>query len=274
MKRITIRQSYYSRKKRRKVKIPCLKKRILGDLILFLILFLSLFYFLFFSPFFKIKEMKISGGDIKSASFSTRLLIEKMGKNIFLFSVSKIEKEILKNCPNLKKAELHRKWPAGLVLTLEKRQPIALFCLPSEPDNCLFFIDEEGIVFEKGKNDQEGDLLKIFSGSNNGKIEEIAPGEMVLSQEKIKQIVEISEGVKKVLKTNSCLKVFLGEGERVDLETEEGWKIYFDLSVDSKISLTKLKLLLGKEITPEKRVNLEYIDLRFSKAYYKLRERE
>jgi len=61
----------------------------------------------------------------------------------------------------------------------------------------------------------------------------------------------------------------LKEDKRLDIKTAEGWEIYFDLSSDVNFALTKLGLLLEKEIPLEKRGDLSYIDLRFSKVYYK-----
>ena len=59
---------------------------------------------------------------------------------------------------------------------------------------------------------------------------------------------------------------------RLDIKTGEGWQIYFNTDTDSDITsqLTKLDLLLQKEISAESRQSLQYIDLRFKdRAYYK-----
>jgi len=57
--------------------------------------------------------------------------------------------------------------------------------------------------------------------------------------------------------------------ERLNIKTSENWQIYFNLESDINLQITKLNLPLKEEISPEKRENLEYIDVRFSRAYYK-----
>ena len=50
---------------------------------------------------------------------------------------------------------------------------------------------------------------------------------------------------------------------RLNTETRENWKIYFDLdkNADINFQLTKLKLLFDGEISPQTRKNLRYINL-------------
>ena len=57
--------------------------------------------------------------------------------------------------------------------------------------------------------------------------------------------------------------------ERLNVKTSEGWEIYFNTADDLDWQVQELALVLEKQITPEKRRNLEYIDLRFSRVYYK-----
>jgi hypothetical protein len=51
---------------------------------------------------------------------------------------------------------------------------------------------------------------------------------------------------------------------RLDVNTSENWRIYFDLGPDSDINLqlTKLNLLLNGGISTASRKTLRYIDLR------------
>jgi len=55
----------------------------------------------------------------------------------------------------------------------------------------------------------------------------------------------------------------------LDAETTEGWTVRFNLKGDLDWQVTELRLALEKQISPEKRKSLEYIDLRFSRVYYK-----
>jgi len=69
------------------------------------------------------------------------------------------------------------------------------------------------------------------------------------------------------------LEVSIISEERLNAKTSEGWEIYFNLEGDINWQLTKLGAVLEKEIPPEKRENLEYIDLRFGNfAPFKYRD--
>ncbi len=82
------------------------------------------------------------------------------------------------------------------------------------------------------------------------------------------QILKIKNVLEKEMGINTE-KFTLKNPERLNVKTTEGWEIYFDLSGDIDLALTKLHLLLEKEISPEARKDLQYIDLRFTKVYYK-----
>ena len=56
---------------------------------------------------------------------------------------------------------------------------------------------------------------------------------------------------------------------RFNAKTAEGWEVYFTPKEDLNWQITELKAVLENEISPERRGNLEYIDLRFEKIYIK-----
>jgi len=57
---------------------------------------------------------------------------------------------------------------------------------------------------------------------------------------------------------------------KITVRMKEGWEAYFQRDTqDIPLELLKLNLILKKELPPEKRKNLQYIELRFSKSYYK-----
>jgi len=183
-----------------------------------------------------------------------------------------IENEILEKYPEIKNAYLKKKFPDSLVLEIEKRRLIGIFCSgiksEEEKENC-FLIDDEGIIFGdvifggQISEDEQKDLIIIFSENEDKNL-----GEEAVSKDKIDKLLKINSELEK----NFEIKVeefVLKEDKRLDIKTAEGWEIYFDLSSDVNFALTKLGLLLEKEIPLEKRGDLSYIDLRFSKVYYK-----
>ena len=131
-------------------------------------------------------------------------------------------------------------------------QPAALWCGNKE----CFLSDENGRIFKKAAPEAETDLIRVF-------------GEKELFSQQIDRILEIKSKLEKNLKME-IKKAHLVSPKRLDLENSEGWRIYFNLEEDSDWQIQKLGLVLEKQISPEERKNLKYIDLRFSRVYYKL----
>ena len=93
-------------------------------------------------------------------------------------------------------------------------------------------------------------------------------GQTKPSKEIISEILKIQKQLQDKFKINTE-EFILSDNQRLDVKTSENWEVYFDLSTDISLSLVQLNLLLEKEISLEQRKNLKYIDLRFSRAYYK-----
>lgn len=204
-------------------------------------------YFLFFSGVFRIEKISVSGGE-KISEENIKTLIHK--GNIFLADTEEIEKNILSNFPQIGKVEIHRNFPDALDVLVMERMPAALWC---DEARC-FLADNEGVVFEESA--PETDLIKI-TGTKE-----------MLNKEKISQIMEIRDRVKDNLGI-TITRAFIATEERLNVKTSEGWEVYFNLKKDFDWQITELSLVLEKQISPEKRKKLEYIDLRFSRVFYK-----
>jgi len=262
----------YRPKRRFKKRKSIFKNRLFWDFVLFSILIFLIFYLFFLSEIFKIKEIKVSSSEIYLKKEIETLLERELAHNFFLVNSKEIENEILEKYPEIKNAYLKKKFPDSLVLEIEKRRLIGIFCSgiksEEEKENC-FLIDDEGIIFGdvifggQISEDEQKDLIIIFSENEDKNL-----GEEAVSKDKIDKLLKINSELEK----NFEIKVeefVLKEDKRLDIKTAEGWEIYFDLSSDVNFALTKLGLLLEKEIPLEKRGDLSYIDLRFSKVYYK-----
>lgn len=101
----------------------------------------------------------------------------------------------------------------------------------------------------------------------------VEEGALVLGKKiLIPQILELILKIKKDLRENLKIEIkdfTIVSERRLNVRTDENWEIYFSLEKDTTLELTKLKVLLEKEIPLEQRRNLEYIDLRFEKIFYK-----
>lgn len=244
-----------------------LKSRFFRDFVLIPALVILVFYFFFLSEIFKIKEIQIfAPEDISKEEIQTVLEIKLKApflyffhkNSFFLVHSKKIEEEISNEYPEIKEVNLKKEFPKTLILEIKKREAAGIWCFSEE--NC-FLIDSDGIIFRGSTLE---DLMVIFL--KDGEIKNL--GEEIIPKEKMNQLLGIHNELEEGLQVD-VEKLTLSSENRLDVKTVEGWEIYFDLSGDINLALTKLGLLLEKEIPPQARENLQYIDLRFSKVYYK-----
>ncbi len=263
-----MKKSQYLRKNRQlKKKKPILRNRFFWIFVLISLLSGTAIYFTIFSPTFQVKEIKISGVQKLRAEDLQNTIqrpIEKKiaifpTKSIFLINLGEIKGTLLKEFARLEKVDLKRILPATLIIQIQERQPVGVWCKESS----CFLIDKNGIIFEESSM---GDGLVIWSNKN----ENVILGQKVLDENLISSILMVKEK----LSTNSKIEArdfIIVDNERLNVKTGEGWEAYFDPTKNMEWQLTELSLVLEKEIPFEKRGNLEYIDLRFSKVYYKYR---
>ena len=254
-------------KKRFRVK----KKKSIFKSKLFWILFLcflsvcGLVYLLIFSQVFQVKEIDISGNLIISNEQLLKIIepnIRKQiiweTKSIFLIDLNKIKQEILKRFPEIENIELKRRLPELLISEVKERQVFASIRLPSGK---IFSVDKYGIVFEERQ--RQNDLLIDFSNEK-----EFAFGENVIEAEKLKAIFEIKELLQKRFDIETEGLLFLGD--RLNVATSQGFKIYFGFTADVEDQIFNLEMLGKEQLKAEDLQNLEYIDLRFGdKVFYK-----
>jgi len=224
-------------------------------LVLFLIFAGEIFYIVYFFSYFQIKEISVSG-NAKVKTETIESFIEK--GSIFLVDSKKITGNILSSFPQIAEAKIDRKFPDKLNLTITEREAVANFCL----EEC-FLIDKTGVIFAPVRNDisngvRESDLLKIQKIDD----EQLELGSKVLEEEMVNLILDIESRMKNDLKI-AINEVLVVSEDRLDIKTAEGWVFYFNTKNDLAWQMTKLKAVLDEEIPPDRRKNLEYIDLRF-----------
>ena len=263
-------KKFYKKKKKTKLILLMLKSRFFWLALSVLTVGVALFYFSVFSSFFQIKKIKVSGNekvaadDIKNAVSNNvgRRIIFFDTKSIFLADFEKAKKILLKSFPKISQVKLKRKLFNTLLVRVEERRPVAVFCR----DNDCFLIDGKGVIFEKALEPYSG--LEIRRTSQ---IAELNLGARAVEEEKMSRILEI----KAKMEDNfgiSLKKILILSDTKLNVETEEGWEIYFNPEKDLNWQITELSAILKKELfSPNKRKNLKYIDLRFNKVYISLK---
>jgi len=259
-------------KKRFKKKIPIYKKRFFWYLVLAILGVSGLTYLVLFSPVFKIDKIEITGipnleektQEIIKTETENKFLFFIKKDNLFLFNANLVARQLLGAFPELKSAELKKHFPDSLSLTLQQRMPVATWAFSTSSSENYFLVDETGVTFEEYKTGKATTTLPLIVSKDA--IDEITLGKQIIDENKMKLILKIDTNLESLALPTNHFSIM---ENNLTAFLKEGWRIEFNLESDIDLTLAKLKLLLEKEITEEKRKTLEYIDLRFNKAYYK-----
>ncbi|MFA6190090.1 MAG: FtsQ-type POTRA domain-containing protein [Candidatus Staskawiczbacteria bacterium] len=239
-------------------------------LLLILIVIISGFYFLFFYPGLQIKNILISGNvkiNTQNLNDATYNYIEKelasffnikiTSKSILLVNTKEVNKKILEKFPEIEKLKINKKLPQTMTLAIVERKPIGAYC--DQISNNCFMIDPTGTIFE---------LLTTIPADTTIVRQNMATsqaflGQKVISQNIITAIYKIKENLKNSFQID-LKEALVTSPIRLDVNTSNNWKAYFDLSpkADIDAQIKKLNLLLGGEIATDNIKNLKYIDLR------------
>lgn len=229
-------------------------------LTIFILLMVSgVFYLVCFSPFLQIKEIKISGNQKVSAEAIEEIIKNKTGRNVLFFpsqsillaDLDQISKDVLDNFILIGEVKLRRNFFNTLEANISERNPVAVLM----QGESAFNLDKEGIIFEPSFLN-EG-LAIVIDRQKTSSL-----GEKAIDKEKLSQILKIDSKLKSDLKIT--VQWFdMESDEKLNLVMGEGWQAHFDLKKDVDWQLTKLKAVLEEKIPPEKRKDLEYIELRF-----------
>lgn len=219
----------------------------------------AFFYFICFSSFVQVKEIKISGnqkisaeaiGETVEKSSEKKVLIFP-SRSIFLADLEQISKDILGEFIIIGEAKAKRDFFNTITVEVSERKAVAVLL---QGEN-IYNIDQKGIIFEKAF--LEDGLMMILDRQKTS-----ALGERAIEEEKLVRILSISSKLKNDL--SLPFQWFeIESDDKLNLVMTEGWQAYFDIKKDVNWQLTKLKAVLEEKIPPEKRRDLEYIELRF-----------
>jgi hypothetical protein len=244
------------------------------SLLLMVFLFVGVFYFFFFYQKFQVQQIEIAGNqkiqtqDIDQAVWDslnkklfTASLISFSSKNIFLIDEGNLIRMLLSKFPGIDQIFVQKKMPSGLSFIIKERQPFAVFC-DNEDDAHCFSIDEKGVAFEILQNPTPDTV--VIKNKTTG---DVGLGKSVVDKKAVEDIAKI----KKNLDDNFGLKVKEAlVADPMVVSMQEGWKMYFSMTDDIDLQITKADALLKNEISAEQRPKLQYIYLQYKdRAYYK-----
>ena len=256
----------YRKPHRYKKKKPLLRLKFLVLGFLAVLVIGAFFYGLFLWNIFWVEKVVVSGEQevakqaieslVGSRLENTALFFKT--KSIFTVDAGQIKADILNTFPQVASAEVSKSFFNTVDVKIVERRAVALWC---ENERC-FFVDEGGVIFKEAPVDSGFIVIET-----DRPLQELSLGTAILSAEKIAQILKIESDLFETLQIE-VVRVEVSD-ERLDAKNTEGWTIRFNLKGDLDWQVTELKLALEKQISPEKRKALEYVDLRFSRIYYK-----
>ncbi len=256
-----------------KTKRSIFKTKSFWYVILVVVLLVATIYFVIFFDKVQIKNIIISGNSKAPANQIESLVANEISKkvlflperSIFLVDTATVKNLVLESFPVVGDVKVSRKFFDSLEIVINEREARAIFCQNIETENTCSYIDETGTAFEEAKLTETQSSLIVRRYDNN----KVSLGEQAITKETLGYILKAKKGLtdKYGVLVDSA---DIASDIRLNIKTNEGWEVYFNLSADMDLQIAKLILLLEKEITKESRGSLQYIDLRFQdRAYYK-----
>ncbi|MBI2057523.1 MAG: hypothetical protein HYT63_00865 [Candidatus Yanofskybacteria bacterium] len=255
------------------------RKKIFLCLFLWLVLFLAisagLVYLLFFSKLFYVKEVSIANQSfipnqeirqaIDELLAQKRFFVSGFSNLIFVES-GKIQSLIVNNFPQAENVTVEKEYPHTVKVSLDGKTALGVWCFGAGDQDKCFYFDKNGVAFETSA-DSDGPLLLRIE-DEKGRFEKL--GQAVAGKELLAFVLSIRPELEKVKIDIKKITVPADEDFRVDTQTSEGWEIYFSARDDLKSQVNSLDVFLSQKISPEKRSQLQYIDVRIpNRVYYK-----
>ena len=246
-----------------------IKSKLFVKILLALIIVCICVWLVIFSQIFQIKHIDIFGvqrvseqevqniveGDIQNKIWfwDTR--------NILLIDINKIQENILNNFPEIIEIKVSKKFPDALNVDVAERNQSAILIWQDKK----FFVDNQGVIFEQVFDiDENSVALKIKTCFLHS---EPKMGDEVVEPETLSKIFIIEAKLRKMEIPIETIEIV--SNSRVNVRTRAGWEIYFNTNGDVARQAEELEMALKEKIPPEDRGDLEYIDLRFDKIFYK-----
>lgn len=225
-------------------------------------------YILIYSNFLRINNIEVQGTDMIRQDEFRQTVENRLNdwrwylfpqRNLLLMSKSKLSRGITEKY-SLNSLKIDRGWKSIKIIIEERASHIIVF-----NNQNFYFLNQDGAInrqISKQEAEQYWDRFPVLNiGERNVNI-----GDEIASKEIAEFILKLDEEIR-----NSSLDIHgyeLREEEELSLVAKAGWRAYFDINTDIKLSVENLILVLDEKV--DNQSNLEYIDLRFgNKVFYK-----
>lgn len=243
----------YTKSKKYKKKKSILKNRFFFYFLLIIFCIFFFYYFFIFSNVFQVKNIEVKGEQFNREQDILSVIepfLEKkiifITNSIFLINKTYIKNALLDTFLSIESIEVSKIFPRKISINIKEREAKVI----GQYQDKEYLIDEQGLVFRLKEKEYQLPLF-VFD-------EQIHLKDEVLSKTLIKQIVNINKSLEP--------DYLIYEGEDV-AAIIGNTKFIFDMQKSITQQIEDLFLLLERhELKIE---NLEYVDLRFDKIFYR-----
>jgi hypothetical protein len=250
--------------------------------ILAVIIFVCIVIYVFiFSPLVEVNDIQVNGVEknkeerivqVVQDSLEGKVVNGIMRDNYFFVNKDDIKNAVLED-KHIKEVNITKKFPQTIIVDVVEYDILPVWCLGSMQGNC--FVVEDGHIKESVTLDsdviaQNNHFIIVDKGHDSVEI-----GEQVILSEYLENIKFLGEELKYILSVEIKQPyIILSRGSNeVKFFTDEDWYVLIDMSQNPDEILDAIKLFFAKVELPSRRIDLEYLDMRFpEKIFYKMKE--
>lgn len=259
-------QRKYGKPRRIKRSTPFWRRKYLLAALVVAFVFGGLGYLFLFSPVFQLQAREVRG----ARTVAPQALLDMVPSqgNLLFISSKPLENNIFSTFPEIGRAQVKKNFFfRKLVIDVVEREEFILSCNVDGRRAILpcVAVDSHGIAFREKQ--------EIPTGTPVVATLEPMPslGTQILDPGILPFVVELKrslDGWNVLQATETKVEYFSLAPGLVSAHMTEGWEIYFTQEEDRSWQETKLREVLEKQILPEKRNRLQYIDVRFGNQAY------
>ncbi len=259
-------QRKYGKPRRIRRNTPIWRKKYLLVVLLTALVLGGLGYLFLFSPMFQLQAREVRGA--RTVAPQALLDLTPSQGNLLFISQKPLEKNILSTFPEIGRAQVRKNFFfRKLVIDVIEREELVLSCNIDGRRAILpcVAVDSQGIAFREKQEIPTGMPILALS--------EPAPslGTKILDPNLLPFVAELKrslDGWNVLQATETKIEYFSLAPGLVSAHMTEGWETYFTQEEDRSWQETKLREVLEKQVSQEKRNRLQYIDVRFGNQAY------
>ncbi len=232
-------------------------------------------YVVLFSPYHRVGTVRVSGTrDVSSEEVRAFVLRELSGSywgfipkdDYFLVRKDRIRSDLLTEFPKLKDVAISTSFPRRVDVSVTERDRLLLWCSGGP----CFLLASDGTPHEARYAEEDANQPFVHSIVDES-AEPVTDGATILSGDDMAAYFTLEKAFHDEFSLDPV--PVASTPSRVSRELRftmgEGWDLFVSLSLAPEKTLSALRLLFAKELPPEKRTDLRYVDLRTeNRAFY------